>query len=83
TARLWDSRSGQLVATLKGHEARVWSAAFSPDGARVLTASDDNTARLWIASPEGWIIEACNLPLFTPSTDELRDFCRPYKGRSP
>ena len=28
----------------------VNSAVFSPDGARVLTASEDNTARLWDAA---------------------------------
>jgi len=32
---------------LKGHTDRVQSAAFSPDGKRVVTASSDNTARLW------------------------------------
>jgi len=25
----------------------VWSAAFSPDGARVITASHDHTAQIW------------------------------------
>lgn len=35
---------------LRGHEERVWSAAFSPDGKRVVTASGDNTARVWEAA---------------------------------
>jgi WD40 repeat protein len=47
TARLWDAASGQELRVLRGHEAPVFSAVFSPDGARVLTASEDNTARLW------------------------------------
>lgn len=32
---------------LKGHTSGVNSASFSPDGKRILTASSDNTARLW------------------------------------
>jgi hypothetical protein len=32
---------------LKGHEEIVFSVAFSPDGKRIVTASADNTARLW------------------------------------
>ncbi|MEH1895410.1 MAG: ribosome assembly protein 4, partial [Nostoc sp.] len=32
---------------LKGHTSRVTSASFSPDGKRILTASDDKTARVW------------------------------------
>jgi hypothetical protein len=35
--------------TFKGHIGPVTSAVFSPDGRRVLTASIDNTTRLWAA----------------------------------
>ena len=35
---------------LEGHTDRVYSAAFSPDGTRVVTASADQTARLWDAA---------------------------------
>ncbi len=48
-ARVWDASSGRAIATLSGHEDVVRSASFSPDGTRIVTASDDNTARVWDA----------------------------------
>ncbi|HTV78056.1 MAG TPA: protein kinase [Steroidobacteraceae bacterium] len=38
------------VLALTGHEARVNYASFSPDGTRVVTASNDHTARIWDAA---------------------------------
>jgi predicted NACHT family NTPase len=38
------------VATLAGHTAAVRAIAFSPDGTRILTGSEDHTGRLWEAA---------------------------------
>ncbi len=37
------------LAVLSGHGAPLPSAAYSPDGTRIVTASNDNTARIWDA----------------------------------
>ena len=39
----------QPPVILQSHEGPVWSAAFSPDGARMVTASKDGDARVWDA----------------------------------
>lgn len=39
----------RLQKVLHGHEKRVWSVAFSPDGSHIVTASADHTARVWNA----------------------------------
>ncbi len=45
---LAESRSpGGLV--LRGHTGPVFDAVYSPDGTKILTASDDHTARVWDA----------------------------------
>ncbi|WP_204934605.1 hypothetical protein, partial [Roseibium sediminis] len=48
---LWSVETGNLVKSFEGHEGYVWSAVFSKDETLVLTASDDNTAKLWILAP--------------------------------
>jgi WD40 repeat protein len=43
------AQSTRLHRLLKGHSGEINVAAYSPDGARILTASDDGTARIWDA----------------------------------
>lgn len=47
TTKLWDMRSGSLMATLAGHAAEVDSVAFSHDDRYVATASYDLTVKVW------------------------------------
>ena len=47
-ARIFSARTGALSGKpLIGHERDVTAASFSPDGKRVVTASADETARVW------------------------------------
>jgi WD40 repeat protein len=38
---------GALLQTLEGHSDSVESVAFSPQGDRIVSGSDDNTVRIW------------------------------------
>jgi WD40 repeat protein/serine/threonine protein kinase len=46
----WQRQAHLDLRTFRGHRQRVWSATFSNDGLRVLTASDDLTAKIWDAT---------------------------------
>jgi WD40 repeat protein len=41
---------GDTLLTLTGHSGYVLSVAWSPDGTKIATASDDGTARVWSSS---------------------------------
>src|SRR5947207_15731845 len=60
------------LITLKGHTGDVYSASFSPDGSRVVTASADKTARVWDAKTGA---EGLRLRGGTKSVEERR--CNP------
>ena len=47
---LWEVETGQHLSTLKGHEHRIFSLAFSPDGTTLASGAEDDTAKLWDVS---------------------------------
>jgi WD40 repeat protein len=47
---LWDAQTGAILRTLKGHFADANEVAFSPDGSKVASCSDDGTIIVWNAS---------------------------------
>ncbi|EGB10944.1 hypothetical protein JL720_6192 [Aureococcus anophagefferens] len=47
---IFSAVDGGLLVLLEGHDGYANCAEFSPDGARVVTASLDRTARVWDAA---------------------------------
>ena len=47
--KVWSSRTGQLLATLRGHCAEVTDMSLSCDNAMIASGSLDKTVRVWCA----------------------------------
>ncbi len=50
--RLWEVAGLRVAAGLVGHQAPVTNAAFSPDGTRIISVSEDGTLRLWAVADD-------------------------------
>ncbi|KAI0084701.1 WD40-repeat-containing domain protein [Irpex rosettiformis] len=44
---VWNIYDGMQVAMMRGHDTNIYMTAISHDGTRVVTASEDETARVW------------------------------------
>jgi WD40 repeat protein len=45
--KIWDAKTGKLVATLKGHTGAVWCLAWTKDGKTLISGSADSLIRTW------------------------------------
>lgn len=63
---VWDAQTNVEILTLRGHTSYVTGIAFSPDSARLVSASPDQTLRLWEL--------AAGTTLFTKSLDDLNPY---------
>src|SRR5262249_34071741 len=50
-AQLWDAATGKPFGQAMSHDGMIWSVTFSPDSKTLLTASGDNTEKLWEPAP--------------------------------
>ena len=50
TIRVWDANIGGHAPVLRGHEKQLQALAFSLDGTRIASTSDDWTVRVWNAA---------------------------------
>ena len=51
TVQVRDADTGKVVGVVGRHKLQIWGMAFSPDGSRLATASNDGTVRVWAWNP--------------------------------
>lgn len=78
--KLWDAQSGSLMKNLVGHQYKINSIAFSPNGSYLTSASDDYTIKIWdiqsghLVKSVAYSSEKYELPVgvaFTPDGSSL------------
>jgi WD40 repeat protein len=84
--RIWDSRTGQRIVALLGHQGRVTGLAFAGEGRRLLSCGVDGTVKLWDAerNPRGRIIPGAAEEIaalsFTADGTRFRTTFPPLRG---
>ena len=65
---------GSWIADLSGphgHTEAINSVAISPDGSKVVTGSNDNTAKIWNMADGSWIADLSGLHGHTVGIDSV------------
>ena len=77
---VWDSRTMNIKATLKGHKQRVIYMALSPDSRKIVTGAGDETIRFWKTfGYENQKYNICNNPEINDSENEDLSNTKEYK----
>jgi WD40 repeat protein len=49
--KIWDSHTGEMKHSFRGHTSLVSSLAFSRNGERLVSGSRDKTVKVWDMTP--------------------------------
>jgi WD40 repeat protein len=78
TVRLWEGSTGRMITAIGTHADSVRDIAFSPDGAYLMSGSEDGTAHIYaceVCAPTDRLLTLAATRITRPPTDlEIRNF---------